>query len=515
MTDIPFWHTMLPRFGSAQEFAAARDLFTRTGFEYETVCRRVGAPHLYLLSVPVEDKYLEQPVEDALDVLIRIFTIGRSMETATVARLLGSAGFDALSALDLLAERPDRPGISFSPVMIHPAPGVVIVCDRNATPEGVKLKQTPGDVLYPALFNNTLDFVARFPKTPCDSILEIGTGTGTAAIQWSRVSREVCATDITARAVHFAGFNARLAGIENVRVVQGDLYEPVEGMTFDRIACHPPFVPAKKSAVIFRDGGDDGEQIARRIIEGLPHYLRAGGLFWASFMISDRQDENAEQRMRSWLGEAQAEFDIGFAVDSRGTVAETVAHAAVDGIGTPEDLRYFSELWKANRTHHLVHASVLMRRHGDVREPVTVRTQSGRGFTAKDLEWLLDWEIGHRVPGFFDAILESRPTLAQACELRATYKMQAGSVVSEDYAVQAEGPLQVSCRCPAWMARMLMECDGSQTARERWVKLRDAGSIPVDSDPVEFARILAGLASAGVVMMDLAKSVENSAQADH
>lgn len=513
--QTPFWYDMLPRLGSAEEFAAVRELFARNGFEYEAVCRRIGVPQLFLLTSELENRYLDQPMEGALDAFVRVFTLGRSLETAAAVGLFGREGFTALTALQLLAPRPDQPEVSFSPVIIHPAPGAVIVCDRNATPDGAKLPRMTADVLYPALFANTLDFVARFPKTPCENVLEIGTGTGTAAIQWSRVAREVWATDITPRAAHFAEFNVRLAGVKNVRVAQGDLYAPVNGMTFDRIACHPPFVPARKSAVIFRDGGDDGEQIARRIIEGLPRFLRPNGLFWASFMISDRQHESAEQRMRSWLGDANGEFDIGLSVDSRRTVAETIAQAAVDGIGTPEDLRYFSELWKANRTHHLVHASVLIRRHGQAREPVSMRTQSGRGFTAKDLEWLLDWEVARRAPGFLDALLESRPLLAQACELRATYKMQAGAVVSEEYTVQAEGPLQVSCKCPPWMARMLMECDGSETARQRLARVREAGSIPADADPAEFARVLAGLAAAGVITIALAGQVENSAGTDH
>ena len=40
---------------------------------------------------------------------------------------------------------------------------------------------------------------------------------------------------------------------------------------------HPPYIPAKETELIFRDGGKDGEQIIRRAVEGLPRFLRPGG----------------------------------------------------------------------------------------------------------------------------------------------------------------------------------------------------------------------------------------------
>ena len=48
------------------------------------------------------------------------------------------------------------------------------------------------------------------------------------------------------------------------------MYEPVAGLEFDRIVTHPPYVPVSKPTHVFRDGGDDGELILRRAIEGLP-----------------------------------------------------------------------------------------------------------------------------------------------------------------------------------------------------------------------------------------------------
>src|SRR5439155_22250135 len=117
----------------------------------------------------------------------------------------------------------------------------------------------------------------------------------------------------------FADFNRRINGISNFVASAGDLYEPAGGLTFDRIVAHPPYVPVYRPQLIFDSGGQDGEQIVRRIIEGLPRYLRPGGRFTALTMGSDRGDSDQgrsdrdhpfEHRLREWLGSREAEFDV-------------------------------------------------------------------------------------------------------------------------------------------------------------------------------------------------------------
>jgi SAM-dependent methyltransferase len=430
-----------------------------------------------------EMEFLAEEDRDALDALIRLYPIGRIMDRAEAERRFGTDSVLCLEALQLLVENPNKRGEVFAPVMIHPTPsGEIMVCDRGMAPDGTKVPRNTADALYPALFANTIEFVERFPDTPCDSLLEIGTGTGTAAIAWARHASQVWATDIADRAVHFAEFNCRLAGAGNIRVVKGDMYEPVDGMTFDRIASHPPFVPARESEVIFRDGGNDGEQLVRRVIEGLPRFLRPGGMFWGSFMISDRAGELAEQRIRNWLGEKQGEFDIGFGMDARRTRADTLAGVISDRTGTLEEVTYFDDLWKANKTEYLVHASVLIRRRPDG-EGATVRVHVGKGFMARDLEKLLDWEVAQSRAGFVESLLESRPAMTPLCELRASHRLENGKPVSEEYTFVVEAPVRSVSRVPGWLARMLMACDGSRTAREQFHAVKAAGEIPEDGEP--------------------------------
>jgi methylase of polypeptide subunit release factors len=85
-----------------------------------------------------------------------------------------------------------------------------------------------------------------------------------------------------------AEFNRLLNGLNNLTTIQGDLYERLGDLTFDHIVAHPPYMPVLIRAQIFYDRGSDGEQVTRRIVMGLPRYLRPGGCFYCLAQGSDR-----------------------------------------------------------------------------------------------------------------------------------------------------------------------------------------------------------------------------------
>ena len=69
--------------------------------------------------------------------------------------------------------------------------------------------------------------------------------------------------------------------------------------------------------------------------------------------------------------------------------------------------------------------------------------------------------------------------------------------------------MRAACAVPGWAARMLVACDGSRTARERFEELLKGGQIPQDADPREFVRMLAGLMTAGVVRCERMERAAN------
>lgn len=105
-------------------------------------------------------------------------------------------------------------------------------------------------VVLPGVFNPVLlrsgAFQARFLETyeleRDESVLDLGTGSGIAAIAVARGGCQVSAVDINPNAVRCTKINAILNEVEDrIRIYQGDLFEPVLGQKFDLVLFNPPF----------------------------------------------------------------------------------------------------------------------------------------------------------------------------------------------------------------------------------------------------------------------------------
>lgn len=118
------------------------------------------------------------------------------------------------------------------------------------------------------------------------NILDLCTGTGCLALALAREFRDsiVFGTDMSEETLRYAALNAKNNGIANVTFLQGDLYEPVRGRSFDLIVSNPPYIKRaeiSKLAPEIRswepltalDGGEDGLQFYRDILSRAPDYL--------------------------------------------------------------------------------------------------------------------------------------------------------------------------------------------------------------------------------------------------
>ena len=136
-----------------------------------------------------------------------------------------------------------------------------------------------GEAVMP-ICGATMELVrAVMPASPVDAALDLGCGAAPVGLLLARTARRVVATDVSPRAALFARLNATLHGVENLEVRVGDLYEPVRGERFDRIAAHPPFVarPAGARASTFVHGGTRGDELPLRVLAGAAAHLAPGG----------------------------------------------------------------------------------------------------------------------------------------------------------------------------------------------------------------------------------------------
>ncbi|MGW1543827.1 HemK2/MTQ2 family protein methyltransferase [Streptomyces sp. NPDC002309] len=142
-------------------------------------------------------------------------------------------------------------------------------------PPGVYTPQEDTDLLAEAL--------SEEPLPPGADVLDVGTGSGALALHAARRGLRVTAVDVSRRAVWAARINARLSGLR-VRILRGNLFEPVRGRTFDVILANPPYVPAPgadpapRGAARAWDAGHDGRLVLDRICREAPASLRPGGV---------------------------------------------------------------------------------------------------------------------------------------------------------------------------------------------------------------------------------------------
>lgn len=128
------------------------------------------------------------------------------------------------------------------------------------------------------------DALGREALTPATTVLDLCTGSGALAVAAARRGAgHVTAVDISRRAVFATWLNTRCRGLD-VRVLRGDLLEPVAGVRFDVILSNPPYVPAADDrlptggAARCWDAGVDGRAVLDRICAEAPSHLNPGGV---------------------------------------------------------------------------------------------------------------------------------------------------------------------------------------------------------------------------------------------
>jgi 16S rRNA (guanine1207-N2)-methyltransferase len=82
-------------------------------------------------------------------------------------------------------------------------------------------------------------------------VLDLGCGYGPVGIAAAAFNPnlQVVMTDVNERAVWLARENAKRNGVENVKVRQGFLYEPVEDMKFEVVLSNPPITAGMKTVM--------------------------------------------------------------------------------------------------------------------------------------------------------------------------------------------------------------------------------------------------------------------------
>ena len=491
--DVPL------RLVTAAEFARVRSLLHAAQFEEEMVCRALHIASMADLGA-ARREHLDTAASSAtFALLVRLFVLVEAVPVTEVEGAVDAPMLDSLVALDLLrlTRRADGNEVYFAPVLLYPIAGLLIASDRYENPDGSPFVPPP-DVVFPAIFRGTLRFLRVISKSPADEALDLCCGTGIGALVLSRHVRRAVASDITGRATQFARFNRLLNGCENVEVVQGDLYEPVEGRMFDRVIAHPPYVPALSETHVFRDAGETGEGVLERIVAGLPRHLRPGGTFYCLSAGWDTAEGPFETRIRGWLGDHSPEFDLILAQQEEMSPSQVVRWLSDKSAGGDGVREAFEKRFTAAALERNVYGAIVLHRVGSgahKSEPVTERVRmsgltDGSSLDASQ-QWHR-WRSAKEAEGTLaNALLAVNARLGSGLRVKVTHTPHDGALALTDVVLESDRPFHAATRIDPWMLPLVGAFKAGRCAREVYDDARRAGTIPEAFGPADFAMLVA------------------------
>lgn len=486
----------------AERFAALRTCLVGAGYTEAAACERLRIPALNKL---LTAKKIEVPggPPDTLDLLVRLFLLGVNVPEEELRSRLPPDVVTALGELGLLARAAPQPDRCFSPVRLYPCAGLYLASDRWSNPDGSPVPAGE-DAVYPAVTANTRMFLQTLPALPCDRFLELCCGTGVAALRAAAFdgARSAWASDIAERSVRYAEFNRLLNGLDNVTVVRGDVFEAVAGQSFDRIVAHPPYVPALEAKWLYRDAGEEGESITRRIVEGLPGHLLPGGRLYCLAVGAEREGEPVETRLRRWLGDAAPEFDVLFIEMDSHTPEQVASYPLLAGKRSFNEFTRLKTVFEEHGVIGFAHGLTVIQRVQSPRAVFTVRRKKTPHPVSSQIEWLMECETRTAESGGPAYLLDARPVASRHSTLHIAHRFENGDFTACDFNLSTEHPFEMECNVRPWTAVMIANCDGKRTGRELYEFCRRQNMIHETVSANEFAGLLHALVSGGFLEIE-------------
>ncbi len=488
---------MIPlRSGTAEQFATIRGFLKSAGYDEPALCGRLGIAEISAF-FSGERPVVSKETRDALDLLARVFFIGAYIPQQRASGLIPAATLAAMLDTGLLRGNGAYPPLLYSPVLLYPVYGVYVASDRYTHPSGEPL-ETGDDFVFPGISPHTGHFAAVLPNSPCERFLDIGAGTGMAALgAAARYARQAWALDISERATEYAAWNQALNGLPNVSVLQGDMFAPVAGQTFDRIVMHPPYDVSVSHRQLYCDGGEDGEKIVRRLFQEGPPHLSAGGRLYCMALIADLIDAPLEHRVRHWLGRAQHEFDVAVVARELVSPDEVALEKFLTSRGSHDELAASKTRFEQRQVEGLCYACVVVQRRAEQRETFTVRRERGTEWTSSGIEWLLSLQTAVTANRTRIRTLPMR--LSPHLELIVRHEVSQGALSPAEFTLLVKDPLKAEMQVQRGIVQIIGKCAGIFTAAGLYRQMMDASLFPADAGEEAFVGIIADLLSAGVL----------------
>lgn len=184
------------------------------------------------------------------------------------------------------------------------------------------------DVLIPRpeteiLVEQALSLLESKYKARRPDVLDLCTGSGCIAISLTLAYPEctMTALELSQKALSVARKNSVHHKLgKKISFVKSDLFSAVKGRKWDLIVSNPPYVPSEDIAGLSRevrseprvalDGGREGLEIIRRILEQAPSYLQSNGRLLMEIGLGQSGPVRRMLERSGWAGEVRVVKDL-------------------------------------------------------------------------------------------------------------------------------------------------------------------------------------------------------------
>jgi methylase of polypeptide subunit release factors len=278
---------------SRSDIADLRAVFVDAGYNEENLLKSLGS------AAPPSPQDVNSLVRRSrevttLNALARLFLVGLTLDRETTAQVLPESFIDHSIRAGLLSQEGER---------LVPDVVIVPVGDLLFASDAFRLLGTDNraEFIVPAK-NSAADFLRRLTlRDRVGTVLDLGCGCGVHALLAAGHCDHVVATDISAEAAQYTRFNALLNDMDNIEVLEGDLFEPVSGRTFDLIVCNPPFIIGPSSDFTYRDNPLELDEFCRVLAREGANYLNEGGHLQMLAEWVETGEQTARERVAEWV----------------------------------------------------------------------------------------------------------------------------------------------------------------------------------------------------------------------
>lgn len=481
----------LPSSDRADVLAQLREALLAADFTADGLLELLGAPAYTALARSETVPALRATRgEGPLETLVRLFLLQRSAPHARVAAVLPVG---ALLGSGWLAEADGelRAAVDVRPYSGPSGEDWFIVSDLGCAVGGAGGIGSHDEGVVLGVGGASTTLAGLTVRTPVESALDLGTGSGIQALHAAQYATRVTATDLNPRALHITRLTLALSGAPEADLREGSLFEPVGEETYDLIVSNPPFVISPGARLTYRDGGMGGDDLCRSLVQEAGERLNEGG--YAHFLANWQHVDGEEwtERLRSWVPRGCDAWIVQREVQDITQYAELWLRDAGDHRTDPEEYAARYDAWldefDARKTHAVGFGWITLRKTG-------AGSGSGSGAAEPSVtveEWPhpVEQPLGETVREFF-ARQDFLRTHDDAALLAGHFKL-ADEVVQEQVGLPgAEDPEHVVLRQHRGMRRATKVdtvgagfagvCDGTLSAG----RIIDAIAQLVGEDPV-------------------------------